>query len=270
MAACLLDTSCTVAAVCAWHAEHESAGDQATSGTCGVPRAGGSIAGGGLRRAFTPPAAPPSFPRPSHGLGAPKSVNLVGKAMVPFGRATRRSREKDAVRSAGIAFHHALRSPHLGFAHRVLTSTAASRLGRWRWHASDRKPPNCLCASLSSYRRPARRRGSHGRYMPRPVTPDERWSQTARAARCTTMRRCYDEVVRTTIELPEDLHQRARAIARDTSRSLSATVADLIRRGLGETRAGAPVRDELTGLLVVRLGTPTTSEDVRALEDDEP
>jgi metal-responsive CopG/Arc/MetJ family transcriptional regulator len=75
--------------------------------------------------------------------------------------------------------------------------------------------------------------------------------------------------VRTTINLPDDLHRHARAIARDTSRSLSETVADLMRRGLGQDRAGELARDELTGLLTIRLGVPTTSEDVRALEDDD-
>lgn len=76
-------------------------------------------------------------------------------------------------------------------------------------------------------------------------------------------------LMRTTIDLPEDLHRAVRSIARNTSRSLSQTVADLMRRGLEEPRAGELTRDELTGLLVVRLGKPTTSEDVRALEDDE-
>ena len=42
--------------------------------------------------------------------------------------------------------------------------------------------------------------------------------------------------VRTTIDLPDDLHKQAQAIARDTHRTLSETVADLVRRGL---RAGS-------------------------------
>jgi len=75
--------------------------------------------------------------------------------------------------------------------------------------------------------------------------------------------------MRTTIDLPDDLHRRARSIARDTSRSLSATVADLMRRGLGEARAHEVSRSERTGLPVVRLGTVITSEDVRVLEDEE-
>jgi hypothetical protein len=75
--------------------------------------------------------------------------------------------------------------------------------------------------------------------------------------------------MRTTIDLPEDLHRRAVAIARDTSRTLSETVADLIRRGLECGAAAEISRSPRTGLPVVRLGTVITSEDVRALEDDD-
>ena len=74
--------------------------------------------------------------------------------------------------------------------------------------------------------------------------------------------------MRTTIDLPDDLHRLARAIARDTSRSLSATVAELMRRGLGEVREPEVARSERTGLPVVRLGKVVTSEDVRALDDE--
>jgi len=75
--------------------------------------------------------------------------------------------------------------------------------------------------------------------------------------------------VRTTIDLPDDLHKQALAIARDTDRTLSETVADLIRRGL---RAGSPAaisKDPRTGLPLVSVGRVVTSEDVRSLEDEE-
>jgi hypothetical protein len=75
--------------------------------------------------------------------------------------------------------------------------------------------------------------------------------------------------VRTTIDLPDDLHRQAISIARDTSRSLSETVADLIRRGLGHGQASEIAPSPATGLPVIRLGTPITSDDVRALEDPE-
>jgi len=75
--------------------------------------------------------------------------------------------------------------------------------------------------------------------------------------------------VRTTIDLPNDLHKQALAIARDTHRTLSETVADLIRRGLGATSTAAISKDPRTGLPLVSVGTVVTSEDVRSLEDDE-
>ena len=74
--------------------------------------------------------------------------------------------------------------------------------------------------------------------------------------------------MRTTVDLPADLHAQAAAIARDTHRTLSETVALLMRRGLGEGHAAGLTRSAATGLPVVRLGRIITTEDVRALEDD--
>lgn len=75
--------------------------------------------------------------------------------------------------------------------------------------------------------------------------------------------------MRTTIDLPDDLHRQALSIARDTSRTLSETVAALIRRGLGQGQPEGISKSPETGLPVVRLGTPITTEDVRSLEDPE-
>jgi Arc/MetJ family transcription regulator len=75
--------------------------------------------------------------------------------------------------------------------------------------------------------------------------------------------------MRTTIDLPDDLHQQAQSIARDTHRTLGETVADLMRRGLGHGGAVAVSRSRTTGLPLVHLGTVITTEDVRALEDDD-
>lgn len=82
--------------------------------------------------------------------------------------------------------------------------------------------------------------------------------------------RCHDEEMRTTIDLPDDLHQQALAIARDTKRTLSETVVEVMRRGL---RHDVPVqtrRSERTGLPVIDLGRVVTTEDVRTLEDEIP
>lgn len=75
--------------------------------------------------------------------------------------------------------------------------------------------------------------------------------------------------MRTTIDLPEDLHKQVHAIARDTRKTLSETVADLMRRGLSAGDSRAVSTDPRTGLPVISVGTVVTSEDVRSLEDDE-
>lgn len=78
----------------------------------------------------------------------------------------------------------------------------------------------------------------------------------------------HDVVVRITIDLPADLHQLALSIARDTGRTLSEVVADLMWRGL---KRGEDMRieySELTGLPVVRGGNVITTEDVRSSEDE--
>lgn len=74
--------------------------------------------------------------------------------------------------------------------------------------------------------------------------------------------------VRTTIDLPDDLHKQALAIARDTRRTLSETVADLMRRGLGAGGSATISTDPRTGLPLVSVGRVVTSEDVRSLEDE--
>ncbi len=79
----------------------------------------------------------------------------------------------------------------------------------------------------------------------------------------------HDDGVRTTIDLPDDIHGLATAIARDAGTSLSETVTRLLRAALATP---GPVRvstDERTGLRVISLGGVVTSEDVRSLDDDE-
>ena len=76
-------------------------------------------------------------------------------------------------------------------------------------------------------------------------------------------------LVRTTIDLPDDLHRQAMSIARDTSRTLSEIVAELMRRGLGQGKQAPMSRSPKTGLPVVSLGKVVTTEDVRSLEDDQ-
>ncbi|MCV7193559.1 antitoxin [Mycolicibacterium brumae] len=76
--------------------------------------------------------------------------------------------------------------------------------------------------------------------------------------------------MRTTIDLPDHLHKQAVAIARDTHRTLSETVADLLQRALGDGKASPAIAtDPRTGLPVVSVGTIVTFEDVRSLDDEE-
>lgn len=75
-------------------------------------------------------------------------------------------------------------------------------------------------------------------------------------------------MMRTTIDLPDDLHRVASAIARDQKMSLSATLAQLVRQALGGGEAAAVTISQRTGLPVVGLGQIITTDDVRALEDD--
>lgn len=84
------------------------------------------------------------------------------------------------------------------------------------------------------------------------------------------MRRCCDVDVRTTVNLPDDLHQQIHAISRDTHRAFSATIADLLRAAsLGQgDNAGAVSQSAKTSLPVVTIGTVITSEEVRSLDDE--
>lgn len=74
--------------------------------------------------------------------------------------------------------------------------------------------------------------------------------------------------MRTTIDLPDDLHRQAMSIARDTSRTLSDIVSELMRRGLSQSEQAEVSRSARTGLPLVRLGKIITTDDVRSLEDD--
>ena len=72
--------------------------------------------------------------------------------------------------------------------------------------------------------------------------------------------------MRTTIDLPDDIHELARHLAYDSGRSMSEVVTDLIRGGL--ERRSDPPRHGRRGLPSVSVGRPVTSEDVRSLDDE--
>lgn len=81
--------------------------------------------------------------------------------------------------------------------------------------------------------------------------------------------------MRTTIDLPPDLHHAVTSIAAHARKSMNQTVAELIRRGSANPAATADAAgntgvriDQQTGLPVIRSPRPVTAEDVRALEDE--
>lgn len=76
--------------------------------------------------------------------------------------------------------------------------------------------------------------------------------------------------MRTTVDLPPLVHQRVLELARRRGTSLSATVAELTARGLGDL--GEPLQihtDPDSGFPVVSVGRLLTSDDVADLIDDE-
>lgn len=75
--------------------------------------------------------------------------------------------------------------------------------------------------------------------------------------------------MRTTIDLPDDLHRIATSIARDQDITLSQAVASLVRRALATSDAVQLDPAGGSGLRFVRVGRPITSDDVRSLDDDE-
>jgi hypothetical protein len=80
--------------------------------------------------------------------------------------------------------------------------------------------------------------------------------------------------VRTTIDLPADLHQAVTSIAAHRRQTLNQTVEELIRRGLAHApiaayataRSGVGVHKR-TGLPTIRSPRPMTEDDVRALDE---
>lgn len=79
--------------------------------------------------------------------------------------------------------------------------------------------------------------------------------------------------MRTTIDLPSDLHSVLASLASSNRSSLSQTAVALMRRGLQvsvhDAAGGLPVPavSAVTGLPLVPLSRAISEEDVRALED---
>jgi Arc/MetJ family transcription regulator len=74
--------------------------------------------------------------------------------------------------------------------------------------------------------------------------------------------------MRTTVDLPDDIHDITMAIARDQGATFSQTVVALLRRAVGTPGSAQVSASGRTGLEVIRLGRVVTSDDVRALDDE--
>lgn len=74
--------------------------------------------------------------------------------------------------------------------------------------------------------------------------------------------------MRTTVDLPDDLHRIARQLAEDEGLTMSEVIARLLRNGLGARSELVVTADPDSGLPLVRLGHELTSEDVADLLED--
>jgi hypothetical protein len=78
--------------------------------------------------------------------------------------------------------------------------------------------------------------------------------------------------MRTTVDLPEDTLRRVKNIAADRRTSVSKVIADYVQKAVDPPTEGSYPRYHIepdTGFMVVDLGYPVTSEDVRRALDDE-
>ena len=76
--------------------------------------------------------------------------------------------------------------------------------------------------------------------------------------------------MRTTVDLPPAVHRRALELAQVRGTSLSAVVAELTARGLGQLDELVVVHsDPVSGFPVVSLGRRVTSEDVANALDEQ-
>ena len=78
---------------------------------------------------------------------------------------------------------------------------------------------------------------------------------------------CYDVLMRTTVELPDDLHALARELAHQQNKTLSGVIVEMLRKAIGTGEATRDTSHE-TGWPTVSLDRPITIEDVRSLEDE--
>ena len=79
---------------------------------------------------------------------------------------------------------------------------------------------------------------------------------------------CYDAIVRTTIDIADEAYYLAKAIAQDRNASLGRVVGDLILQSL-RTPDTVKAGTSDYGFPIFHCARPVTSEDVKALDDEE-
>lgn len=79
---------------------------------------------------------------------------------------------------------------------------------------------------------------------------------------------CYDAIVRTTLDIPDQPYHLAKAIARDRNCSLGQVIGELILRA-AHGATGAAIQMSDYGFPTFRCTRPVTSEDVKSLDDEE-
>ena len=82
------------------------------------------------------------------------------------------------------------------------------------------------------------------------------------------VRLCYYVIVRTTLDISDEAYYVAKAIARDQNRSLGRVVGDLILQS-SKGAKGASIKMSDYGFPTFRCARPVTTEDVKALDDEE-
>ena len=79
---------------------------------------------------------------------------------------------------------------------------------------------------------------------------------------------CYCVLVRTTLDISDEAYYIAKSIARDQNRSLGRVVGELILQSTKGAK-GSSIRMSDYGFPTFRCTRSVTSEDVKALDDDE-
>ncbi len=82
------------------------------------------------------------------------------------------------------------------------------------------------------------------------------------------MRRCYDAIVRTTIDISDEAYHIAKTVAREQKRSLGSVVSEFITGQNQPPREGDELQNQETGFPSFRCIRRVTSSDVAALEDE--